>query len=186
MELLNLIELNIPFDKKQAQALCVADFVSLNGTLFTARDRAHAFFLSDNSSEFKTLLNNSVIFHCGPIAKKEQTGWKILSAGPTTSNRLNPFTPKLIEKFGLRAIIGKGNMNSAVAEACKNHSCVFLHTFSGCGALLAQCIEKVENVFKLQQFGIPEAIWQLKVKNFPAIVSIDCNGNMLFPNTSRV
>lgn len=177
--MLNLIELNTPLKKSVVEKLSVGDFVLLNGIIFTARDKAHAFLLKDDSVFFKLLLKNAVIFHCGPVAIKQDNGWKIFSAGPTTSDRLNAFAPELIEKFELKAIVGKGGMNSVVLQACKKNSCVYLHSFSGCGALLAQCVEKVEKVFKLEEFGVAEAIWQLRVKNFPAIVSMDCNGNSL-------
>lgn len=173
-----MIELKTPLKESEVKKLSVEEFVSLTGTIFTARDKAHEFLLKNPSKEFKTLLKDSVIFHCGPIAKKESSEWKILSAGPTTSSRMNSFTPELIKKYKIKAIIGKGGMDSSVLKACKENSCVYLHTFSGCGALLSEKIQ-VENVSKLKEFGSPEAIWQLKVTDFPALVSMDAKGNSL-------
>lgn len=170
------INLSMPLSKKDILKLKIGDEVLLSGTIFAARDKAHLFFLNNNFSQ----ISNSVIYHCGPIIKKEGSDWKAVAAGPTTSTRLNPYTPRLIEKYGIKAIIGKGGMDNSVLEALRGKA-VYLSAIGGAAVLYAKAI-KVKNVYKLEDFGMAEAIWEFEVTNFPAIVSMDTKGNSLHEN----
>ena len=159
----------------------LGEFVEFSGKIITARDRAHSFFLEATDSELAKLginLNGAIIYHCGPIMRKADSSWKAVSAGPTTSARMGRFIPELIERFGIKAVIGKGGMNKEVAEAMKG-KCIYLHAVGGTGALLAQRIKKVDSVSMLDEFGMAEAVWQFEVKNFPVVVTIDAHGNSL-------
>jgi fumarate hydratase class I len=121
-----------------------------------------------------------VIYHCGPVVVKDEAGnWKVTAAGPTTSIREEPYQWQIIRDFGTRAIIGKGGMGDRTLAACKEHGCVYLHGVGGAAQVLAECVKKVRNVYFLKEFGSPEAIWELEVENFPAVVTIDSHGNSL-------
>ena len=149
--------------------LKVGDKVLLDGTIFTARDKAHLFLLKQHFPK----LENSIIYHCGPIIKDNQ----VISSGPTTSARLSPYTPELIEKYNIKAIIGKGGMNNEVLEALKGKA-VYLSAIGGAGVIYARCMT-LKGVDKLEEFGMPEAIWEFEVKDFPVIVTMDSKGNNL-------
>ena len=148
--------------------LKVGDKVLLNGTVFTARDKAHLFLLENHFPKIK----NSLIYHCGPLIKNNM----VVAAGPTTSSRLNSYTPKLIEKYNIKAIIGKGGMDDTVLRALKGKA-VYFSAVGGAALVYAKSM-KVKNVYK-KEFGMCEAIWELGVKNFPVIVTMDSKGNSL-------
>lgn len=150
--------------------LKVGDKVSLNGTIFTARDKAHLFFLEENFDKIK----EGIIYHCGPIVKDNV----VVAAGPTTSTRMNPYTPEVIEKYGIKAIIGKGGMDKGVLEALKGKAAYF-SAVGGAALVYARNME-VKNVYKLEEFGMPEAIWELEVRDFPVICTMDSKGNSVY------
>jgi fumarate hydratase subunit beta len=163
-----------PLTKQDISKLKVGDKVLLSGTIFTARDKAHLYLLKNNFSKIK----NSVIYHCGPIIKNK----KVIAAGPTTSARMNPYTPQLIKKYAIRAIIGKGGMDDNVLRAMKGKA-VYFSAVGGAAVLYAKAI-KVKGIDK-PEFGMPEAIWELEVKDFPVIVSMDAKGNSLYKEVER-
>lgn len=164
-----MISLKTPIHQQNISNLKVSDRVLLNGTIFTARDKAHKFLLKNKFEKIK----NSIVYHCGPIIK----GNRVIAAGPTTSARLNPYTPRLIEKYGIKAIIGKGGMDNSVLEALREKA-VYFSAVGGAAIVYAKTM-KVKNVYKLE-FGMPEAIWEFEVKDFPVIVTMDSKGNSLY------
>jgi len=166
--------MNTPLSTQDILNLKIGDKLSLNGTIFTARDRAHKFLLENDFNK----MQNSVIYHCGPLVKDN----KIISAGPTTSSRLNPYTSKLIEKYGIKAIIGKGGMDQSVQSALQGKA-VYLSAVGGAGVLYGKKM-RVENVYKME-FGMPEAIWECEVRDFPVIVTMDAHGNSLYEDVFR-
>ncbi|MBL7054395.1 fumarate hydratase C-terminal domain-containing protein [Candidatus Woesearchaeota archaeon] len=173
-----MIELKTPIGKEKIKKLKAGDQVSITGEMFTARDMAHKFLFENDSEKFKNLLKNKIIYHCGPIVKKENNSYEVIAAGPTTSAREEPYEAGIIKDYKIKAIIGKGGMGEKTLEACKNYNCVYLHAVGGAAALLAERITKVINIYK-KEFGMPEAIWHLKVEKFPALVTMDANGNSL-------
>jgi tartrate/fumarate subfamily iron-sulfur-dependent hydro-lyase beta chain len=125
-------------------------------------------------------LREGIIYHCGPVVLKDERGnWKVTAAGPTTSIREEPYQGDIIKKFGVRGVIGKGGMGDRTSAACKEFGCVYLHSVGGAAQVLAECVKKVRNVYLLEKFGSPEAIWELEVENFPAFVTMDAHGNSL-------
>jgi fumarate hydratase subunit beta len=164
-----MIKLQIPLKQEDILKLKVGDQVLLSGVIFTARDKAHQFLLDENFENIK----NGVIYHCGPIIKDN----KVIAAGPTSSYRMNIFTPEVIEKYEIKAIIGKAGMDNNVLQALKGKA-VYFSAIGGCGALYASSI-KVKNVYK-KEFGMPEAIWEFEIKDFPVVVTMDTNGNSLY------
>jgi fumarate hydratase class I len=181
-----MITLKTPLKKENISKLRVGDKVLLNGTIFTARDMAHKFLFENQPNEFKEKLKDSIIYHCGPIVKKENNNWKIIAAGPTTSIREEPYEDKVIKDYNIKAIIGKGGMGEKTLKAMKEQGCIYLHATGGAAVLIADSIVKVKNVYKLEEFGIPEAIWELEITNFPAIVTMDANGNSLHKEISTL
>ena len=133
--------------------------------------------------ELKEKLENGVIYHCGPIVKK-RLSYKIIAAGPTTSGRLSLYTPEVIKKYKIRAIIGKGGMDKGTLEAMKKHGCVYLAAVGGAGALIASKIKKVKAVYK-EEFGMPEAIWELEVESMPLIVAMDAHGKSIYDDVLK-
>ncbi len=169
------ISLQTPLDEKQIRSLKVGDVVLVSGKMFTGRDAIHA-HLMDHDSPVD--LRGQVLYHCGPVVLKQDGKWKITAAGPTTSSREEPYQAELIKKFGIRAVVGKGGMGSKTLAALREHGAVYLNAIGGAAQYYARCIEEVEGVDFLD-FGIPEAMWHVRVKNFPAIVTMDANGNSL-------
>jgi fumarate hydratase class I len=175
-----MTKLSFPFTEEKIRALKVGDEVVITGTLFTGRDAVHKYLHDGGKLPPGVNLKNGILYHCGPvIIKDEQGNWKCTAAGPTTSIREEPYQWKVIRDLNLRGVIGKGGMGDKTVAACKEHGCVYLHAVGGAAQVLAECIKRVKNVFMMEQFGAPEAIWEFEVENFPAVVTIDSHGNSL-------
>jgi len=175
-----MIQLKAPFSEEQIRALKVGDAVEISGVLFTGRDAVHKYLHEGGELPNGVRLENGILYHCGPVVIKDDAGkWKVTAAGPTTSIREEPYQAEIIKKFALRGVIGKGGMGDRTAAACREYGCVYLHAIGGAAQVLAECITEVRNVYLMEQFGAPEAIWEMVVKNFPAVVTMDANGNSL-------
>lgn len=172
--------LHTPLTEAAVRDLKVGDQVLITGLMFTGRDAVHKWLYEGNTPPVSEVnLKGGVIYHCGPVMLKKGKEWKVTAAGPTTSSREEPYQATIIEKFGVRAVIGKGGMGAKTKEACQKFGCVYLHAVGGAAQVLAQTITKVEGVFGYEEFGSPEAIWKLQVVEFPAVVTIDSHGNSL-------
>lgn len=169
------VVLTAPFSERDIRALKVGDVVLLNGRMFTGRDSVHA-HLAKNDAPVD--LRGAAIYHCGPVAVKDGERWKMNAAGPTTSIREEPYQADVIRKFGVRVIIGKGGMGQKTLDALKDVGAVYLNAIGGAAQFYARCIERVDDV-SFFEFGVPEALWHLHVKDFPAIVTMDAHGNSL-------
>jgi fumarate hydratase class I len=169
------LSLHTPLEEKQIRSLKVGDVVLVSGRMYTGRDAIHA-HLSQHDSPVD--LRGQILYHCGPVVLKENGKWKIKAAGPTTSNREEPYQAEIIRKFGIRAVVGKGGMGAKTLVALQEHGAVYLNAIGGAAQYYARCIEEVDGVDFLE-FGIPEAMWHIRVRNFPAIVTMDANGNSL-------
>ncbi|MCS7254034.1 MAG: FumA C-terminus/TtdB family hydratase beta subunit [Armatimonadota bacterium] len=169
-------ELSTPLTEGDVRRLSVGDVVKLNGVIYTGRDMVH---MRLSQSQAPNDLRGYAIYHCGPMAVKRNDRWVVLAAGPTTSIRHEPYQASVIERHGLRAVIGKGGMGARTKEALKRFGAVYLHAIGGAAKLYADCIEDVEDVWWLDEFGLVEAMWKLKVKNFVAVVTMDAHGNSL-------
>jgi fumarate hydratase class I len=173
-------KLTTPIAEEQVRALKVGDAVEISGVLFTGRDAVHKYLHEGGELPAGVNLRNGILYHCGPVVIKDEQGkWKVTAAGPTTSIREEPYQGHIIEQFGLRGVIGKGGMGDRTLAACKQFGCVYLHAIGGAAQVLAECITGVRNVYLMEKFGAPEAIWELDVVNFPAVVTMDANGNSL-------
>jgi fumarate hydratase class I len=175
-----MISLTTPVSESAIRALKVGDEVAVSGRLFTGRDAVHKYLHEGGALPPGVSFNDGILYHCGPVVVKDEEGsWKCVAAGPTTSIREEPYQWQIIRDFGLRAVIGKGGMGERTLEACKQNGCVYLHAIGGAAQVLAERIQRVPNVYFMEKFGAPEAIWEFEVANFPAVVTMDSHGHSL-------
>ena len=189
-------ELALPVSEETTRALRAGDAVRLSGTVVTARDAAHAYlvdtFIEANVipgselplyEELGQLLSGGAIYHCGPVVRnlspEEGGGHAFVAAGPTTSIREEPYEPAIIAHFGVRCIIGKGGMGPSTLRALEDCGAVYLHATGGAASLIASTVKEVVAVYKLEEFGVPEAFWVIRVEGFPAVVTMDSHGQSI-------
>nr|WP_189645086.1 fumarate hydratase [Priestia megaterium] len=176
------VVLQAPITEEQIRELKVGDVVRINGMMYTGRDAIHK-HLTDHDAPID--LNGQIIYHCGPVMlKDEDEKWHVTAAGPTTSIREEPYQGDIMKKFGIRAVIGKGGMGPKTLAALQEHGGVYLNAIGGAAQYYADCIKSVEGV-DLMQFGIPEAMWHLKVEGFTAVVTMDSHGNSLHADVDK-
>jgi fumarate hydratase class I len=169
------IALQTPLTEQAVRSLKVGDLVLLSGRMFTGRDAVHAHLMKH---EPPVDLRGAALYHCGPVVTKEGDTWRVTAAGPTTSIREEPYQGEIIKRYGVRAVIGKGGMGAKTLAALAEHGAVYLNAIGGAAQFYAQSILGVDGV-SLLEFGTPEAMWHLSVKEFPAIVTMDAQGNSL-------
>jgi len=172
-----------PLPKENLIKLKAGDLVFITGTVYSARDAAHKRIYDAliKGEEIPFVLKDNVIYYMGPAPAKK--GQVIGSAGPTTSGRMDKYTPLLLDK-GLAGMIGKGNRSKEVIDSMKKNKAVYFAATGGAGALLSKCIKK-SKVIAYEDLGT-EAVYELYVENFPAIVAIDSNGNNLYEITDLI
>lgn len=169
-----------PFTEEMMRSLRVGDEVGITGVVFTGRDAVHKYLHEGGELPPGVNLRDGIIYHCGPVVMKQEDGsWKVTAAGPTTSIREEPYQGQIIRDFGVRGVLGKGGMGERTLAACREHGCVYLHAVGGAAQVLAECVKRVRNVYLLEKFGSPEAIWELEVENLPAVVTMDSHGGSL-------
>jgi fumarate hydratase class I len=171
-----MIQLRLPVSEDEIRRLHVGDQVEISGVMVTARDAAHHYLTHQDATEVREFLRAGMIYHCGPVVAREGEEWRFVAAGPTTSIREEIFEADVIARYGVRGIIGKGGMGEKTLAACREHGCVYFDAIGGLAVLLAQSVKRVLNVFKLEEFGTPEAMWVIEVERFPVIVTMDTHG----------
>lgn len=177
-----VIELSAPITEEQIRSLQVGDVVSITGRMFTGRDAIHHHLMSHDAP---VDLDGHIIYHCGPVMQKDDNDkWHVRAAGPTTSIREEPYQGDIMKKFGIRAVVGKGGMGPKTLAALNEHGGVYLNAIGGAAQYYADCIKEVEGV-DLMEFGIPEAMWHLRVENFTAVVTMDSHGNSLHADVDK-
>jgi fumarate hydratase class I len=170
------VRLTAPLTDDQVRALKVGDVVLVSGRMFTGRDQVHHHLMHH---EPPVDLRGGVLYHCGPVVKKDAQGtWTVTAAGPTTSIREEPYQAEIIKRYGVRVVIGKGGMGPKTLAGLKESGAVYLNAVGGAAQFYARCIDRVTGV-SLMEFGTPEAMWHLEVTDFPAIVTMDAHGNSL-------
>jgi len=169
------VALQAPLTEAQVRSLKVGDVVLVSGPVFTGRDQVHAYLMKHDPP---VDMRGSVLYHCGPVVAKDGDSWRVTAAGPTTSIREEPYQADVIKRYGVRAVIGKGGMGAKTLAALKEAGAVYLNGIGGAAQFYARTITGVEGV-SLLEFGTPEAMWHLTVKDFPAIVTMDAHGNSL-------
>ena len=174
--------ISVPLSKEDAKSLKVGDYVYLTGTIYSARDAAHK-RMSETLAKGEALpieMEGNVIYYMGPSPARE--GRPIGSAGPTTSGRMDPYAPTLLD-LGLRGMIGKGKRTQAVKDAVVRNGAVYFAAVGGAGALLSHCIKEAE-VVAYPELG-PEAIHRLVVEELPAVIVMDSEGNDLYETATK-
>lgn len=185
--------LNIPISADEIKSLKIGQSILLSGTMITGRDAFHKWihdtFISMTKpatqqdleilDQLKQILDNGVIYHCGPVVSgMDSKQYRFVAAGPTTSMREEPYQADVIHLFNLRGVIGKGGMGPKTLKACHESPAVYFHAIGGAASLIAECVTEVVGVHKLE-FGVPEAIWIIKVKDLPVIMTMDAHNASL-------
>jgi fumarate hydratase subunit beta len=184
-------KLTTPISDEAIRNLKAGDTVELSGIIVTGRDAAHKFMIErfikqpvqpeDEAlyAELKKLLDGSMIYHCGPVVKTHEDGsYSFVAAGPTTSSREEVYQSDVIRHFNLKGVIGKGGMGAKTLKACQEQPAVYLHAIGGAASFIAQSVKEVLDVYLLE-FGVPEAMWVIRVEDFPAVVTMDSHGESL-------
>jgi fumarate hydratase subunit beta len=170
---------NIPLSRNDVKQLKVGDILYVTGKLFTARDKAHQKLVHTIDIPFDP--SSMALYHSGPLMKKTADSWQVISAGPTTSIRMERFEEQVIKEYGITLIIGKAGMGEKTRNALRKYGAVYTSFPGGAGAVAAEAITKVLKVYWLKELGMPEAVWILEVKEFgPLVVSMDAQGNTLY------
>jgi fumarate hydratase subunit beta len=186
-------QLTLPLEEDKIRKLTVGDPVLLSGVMVTGRDAAHKWMIDtfikktrppqgddlEVYAAIKPLLDGGAIYHCGPVvAGLDTADYRFVAAGPTTSTREEPYQGDVMRHFKVRGVIGKGGMGARTLAACQEVPGVYFHAVGGAATLIAQTVERVLEVYKLD-FGVPEAMWVIEVKDFPAVVTMDAHGDSL-------
>jgi len=175
-----MIKLKTPISEAEIRKLHIGDTVLLSGVIVTARDAAHKLMIEQRPDFVREVLKESVIYHCGPVVRKDEQGeWHFVSAGPTTSAREEPYQADVIGEYNVRGVIGKGGMGPRTAAGLQKYGAVYFHAVGGAGTLIANAVKKVLAVHKLEEFGTPEAFWVIEVEDFPLVVTMDAHGQSI-------
>jgi len=187
------VTFTFPLSDEIVRGLSTGDSVLLNGVIITGRDTAHKWmhdrFISKKIAptaddiwvydRIKPILQGGAIYHCGPVVGGLDSGkYQFLSAGPTTSSREEVFQGDIMRHFNLKGVIGKGGMGESTLQACSEVPGVYFHAIGGAAALLARSVEQVLVVYILE-FGVAEAMWVIKIRDFPVVVTMDSHGKSL-------
>ena len=175
------IILTPPLSEETVRALKVGDVVLVRGEMFTGRDNVHAYLMKNPPP---VDLHGAALYHCGPVMLKQGEDWVVKAAGPTTSGREEPYQGDIIRRYGVRVVIGKGGMGAKTLSAMKEAGAVYLNAIGGAAQYYARTVEKVLGVH-LMEFGIPEAMWHLRVRDFAAIVTMDAHGHSLHADIEK-
>jgi fumarate hydratase subunit beta len=188
-----LKRISVPISDEEILGLTIGDSVLISGVIATGRDTVHKWFMDSFIAKtkpvsveeqeihniLKGLLKDSVIYHCGPVVSGiEDKNYRFVAAGPTTSIREEVYQAEVMQHFNLKGVIGKGGMGAKTLAACQAIPAVYFHAIGGAASLIAESVKQVLGVYKLE-FGVPEAIWIIKVQDFPAVVTMDAHGNSL-------
>ena len=184
-----VFHLRTPLSDEDVEKLRVGDIVYVSGIMVTARDEAHKKILEtiERGEPLPIDLRGLVLYHCGPVVRRRPDGtWEVVAAGPTTSMRMESVEAEFIAKTGVKMIVGKGGMGRRTAEAMKKYKAVYAVFTGGAGALAAERIKRVVDVYWLEELGIPEAVWVFEVENFgPLVVTIDTTGRNYYEERMR-
>lgn len=184
-------EINIPISEETIRSLHVGEPVELSGVMLTGRDAVHK-WMSEKFIErtrepqgddlqvyeqIKKYLDQGVLYHCGPVVSGLDTKqYKFVAAGPTTSTREEPYQADVMKHFNIRGVMGKGGMGPKTLNGCMETPGVYFHAIGGAASYLAQTVQRVLGVYKLEEFGVPEAMWVIEVKKFPVVITMDTHG----------
>lgn len=172
-------EIKLPVSEQEIRSLHVGDVVAITGVMMTGRDAAHKYMVEQPAPEVAEVLREGMIYHCGPVVRKDGDRYSFVAAGPTTSIREEPYQAAVMHKYLVRGVIGKGGMEAKTLAACRELGAVYLSAIGGLATILAQSVKRVITVHKLEEFGVPEAMWVIDVDKFPAVVTMDSHGRSI-------
>jgi fumarate hydratase subunit beta len=191
--------ITIPITDETILSLKVGEPLTLTGVMITGRDVVHKWLIETFIKKtrapqgedlqvyeaLKLVLACGVIYHCGPVVSGlESKQYKFVAAGPTTSIREEPYQADVMKHFNLKGVIGKGGMGAKTLKGCQDVPAVYFHAIGGAATLIAQSVTNVLGVYKLE-FGVPEAIWVIEVKDFPVVVTMDAHGQSLHESVEK-
>ena len=191
--------ITIPITDETILSLKVGEPLTLTGVMITGRDVVHKWLIEtfikktrapqgDDLQVYEALkpvLAGGVIYHCGPVVSGlESKQYKFVAAGPTTSIREEPYQADVMKHFNLKGVIGKGGMGAKTLKGCQDVPAVYFHAIGGAATLIAQSVTNVLGVYKLE-FGVPEAIWVIEVRDFPVVVTMDAHGQSLHESVEK-
>jgi tartrate/fumarate subfamily iron-sulfur-dependent hydro-lyase beta chain len=177
--------LSTPLGEDTIYDLKVGDVVFLSGTVITARDEAHVKLL-DEGCPIGLDMRGAAVYHCGPLVKREARKWRVLSAGPTSSYRVEGMEPSFLRRFPARMLIGKGGMGRGTLDALGKYRAVYASFTGGAGALASKALKQVREVFFLEELGPAQAVWVFEARDLgPLVVTMDAHGNSLYEDVGR-
>jgi len=173
--------LTLPVDEATIRALRAGDDVLVSGRVLTARDAAHRHLVRSVDPALRKLIEGRALYHCGPVVAQDPAtrAWRFVAAGPSTSLRMEPYEAEVVARYGPRAVIGKGGMGARTLEALREHGAVYLHAVGGLAVTLARRVVRVHGVHLLDELGVTEAVWDVEMADFPAVVTMDAHGESL-------
>jgi fumarate hydratase class I len=176
-----MVELHLPTGEEPVRALHVGDDVRLSGRICTARESAHLHLSRAVDERARALLEGKVLYHCAPVvvSDPDTRAWRVVAAGPSDSSCLEPWTPGVVARYGLRGLLGKGGMGADTLAALGTRGAVYLHAPPALAVTLARSVVRVHGVHLLDELGVAEAIWDLEVRGLPAVVTMDAHGESL-------
>jgi len=178
--------ISTPISEAVIRELRVGDEILLSGRVVLSRDSGHKFMVEKRPEWLKPLLDEAVIYHCGPVVAHHDDGsWSFVASGPTTSIREEPYQATVLEAYNVRGVIGKGGMGKKTSEGLAKVGACYFHATGGAGALLAERVKRVVDVKMLEEFGSPEAFWVVEVEDFPLVVTMDSHGGSLHEDVAR-
>jgi fumarate hydratase subunit beta len=173
--------LTLPLTAEQARELRVGDEVLVSGRVITGRDKVHRYLSTTDDPHVREVARGSMVYHCGPVVSQDPRTkeYRFVAAGPTSSAREEDYQAEVLARYELRGVIGKGGMGKRTLAALQQHGAVYLHAIGGLAVVLARSVTRVHGVHKLDEFGVPEALWEIELRDFPAVVTMDAHGNSL-------
>jgi fumarate hydratase class I len=173
--------LTLPADVETIRSLRAGEDVLVSGRIATAREAAHRHLARGVDPDLRALLEGSAVYHCGPVVAQDPATkeWRFVAAGPTTSMRIEAYEAEVVRLYGVRAVIGKGGMGPRTLAALREHGAVYLHAVGGLAVTLARRVVRVRGVHLLDELGVTEAIWDVEVRDFLAVVTMDAHGDSL-------
>lgn len=171
------LELQLPLSPQDVQALSVGQLVSLQGMLFTGREPVHKHLYEGGTPPAE--VRGSVLYHCGPQVRRVGSKWEVLAAAPENSSNLETYIGELFGRFGFAGVMGRGGASRTTLNACRRYGGVYLQTIGGAALALAQRIESAKTPHFKDEFDSRDAMWELEVSGFPAVVTVDAHGRSL-------
>jgi fumarate hydratase class I len=172
--------LQLPVTADRVRALRAGDEVAVSGRILTAREAAHRLLATRLEPRVRAVLEGRFLYHCGPVVAPDPGGgWRVVAAGASPSARTEPWAPEVIARYGVRGVIGKGGMGEGTRAALRAHGAVYLEVAAGLAVTLARRVVRVHGVHLLGELGVTDAIWELEVEGFPAVVTMDARGEVL-------